>query len=138
MSATQGKGATPTGNQPTTSTRGGASAYPTPANNSGGGAGWGDSGIIKGGLEGISNRLSSGSGESATSKLSSISGEMSGISKQKAAGEQRYKSAEAEAGAIPAEVEGDPSFMKRKPGGSDTLPGWNQAKGALGGVLGNE
>jgi hypothetical protein len=53
MSATQGKGATPTGNQPTTSTRGGASAYPTPANNSGGGAGWGDSGIIKGGLEGI-------------------------------------------------------------------------------------
>jgi hypothetical protein len=57
MSATQGKGATPTGNQPTTSTRGGASAYPTPANNSGGGAGWGDSGIIKGGLEGIVRRL---------------------------------------------------------------------------------
>jgi hypothetical protein len=52
-SGTQGKGATPTGNQPTTATRGGASAYPTPANNSGGGAGWGDSGIIKGGLEGI-------------------------------------------------------------------------------------
>jgi hypothetical protein len=55
-SGTQGKGATPTGNQPTTATRGGASAYPTPANNSGGGAGWGDSGIIKGGLEGIVRR----------------------------------------------------------------------------------
>ena len=40
-------------NQPTTSTRGGASAHPTPANNSGGGAGWGDSGFLKGGLEGV-------------------------------------------------------------------------------------
>ncbi|KAL3461693.1 hypothetical protein BJX64DRAFT_289104 [Aspergillus heterothallicus] len=59
---------------------------------------------------------------------------MSGIGKQKATGEQRYQSAEAEAGAIPAEVEGDPSFIKRKPGGSDTLPGWNQAKRAFGGI----
>lgn len=53
MSHVQGKGATPSGNQPTTSTRGGASAYPTPANNTGGGAGWGDEGIIKGGMEGV-------------------------------------------------------------------------------------
>ncbi|KAL3463686.1 hypothetical protein BJX64DRAFT_287155 [Aspergillus heterothallicus] len=132
MSGTQGKGATPSGNQPTTSTRGGASAYPTPANNSGGGAGWGDSGFLKGGLEGISNRLSSGSGESQTSKLSSMSGELSDITEQKAAGEQRYKNRVAEAGAIPSESEGGPSFMKHKPGGSDTLPGWNKAKGALG------
>ncbi|KAL4954203.1 hypothetical protein BDW69DRAFT_183722 [Aspergillus filifer] len=127
MSATQGKGATPSGNQPTISTRGGASAYPTPANNAGGG-----------GLEGISNRLSSGSGESSTSKLSSISGEMSDLCNQKAAGEKQYKSDVAEAGAIPTEAEGNPSFMKHKPGGSDTLPGWNKAKDALGGVLGNE
>ncbi|KAL2851069.1 hypothetical protein BJY01DRAFT_245171 [Aspergillus pseudoustus] len=136
MSAQQGKGATPTGNQPTTSTRGGASAYPTPANNAGGGAGWGDSGFIKGGLEGISNRLSSGSGESQTSKLSSMSGEMSGLSEQKAAGKQQYKNDVDEAGAIPSES--DPSFMKHKPGGSDTLPGWNKARGAFDSVLGNE
>ncbi|KAL4985152.1 hypothetical protein BDW68DRAFT_180000 [Aspergillus falconensis] len=132
MSATQGKGFTPSGNQPTTSTLGGASAYPTPANNAGGGAGWGDSGFFKG----VSKE--SGSGESSTSKLSSISGEMSGLRDQKAAGEEQYKSDVAEAGAIPTEAEGNPSFMKHKPGGSDTLPGWNKAKDALGGVLGNE
>ncbi|KAL2811592.1 hypothetical protein BJX63DRAFT_398825 [Aspergillus granulosus] len=136
MSGQQGKGATPSGNQPTTSTRGGASAYPTPANNAGGGAGWGDSGFLKGGLEGISNRLTSSSGKSQTSELSSISGGLSSITEQKASGEQRYKNDVAEAGAIPSES--DPSFMKHKPGGSDTLPGWNKAKGALESVLGNE
>ncbi len=52
MSHTQGSGATPSGNQPTTTTRGGASAQPTPANNAGGGSGWGDSGFIKGGMSG--------------------------------------------------------------------------------------
>ncbi|KAL4781075.1 hypothetical protein BJX76DRAFT_336184 [Aspergillus varians] len=52
MSHTQGSGASSSGNQPTTATRGGASAYPTPANNTGGGSGWGDSGFLKGGTEG--------------------------------------------------------------------------------------
>lgn len=56
MSHTQGHGATPTGNQPTTSTRGGASAFPTPANNAGGGSGWGDSGFIKGGMDPVCYR----------------------------------------------------------------------------------
>jgi hypothetical protein len=36
-------------NHPTTATSGGASAKPTPANNAGGGSGWGDPGFVKGG-----------------------------------------------------------------------------------------
>ena len=36
-------------NRPTTLVEGGASAYPTPANNVGGGRGWGDEGFLKGG-----------------------------------------------------------------------------------------
>lgn len=40
------------GNHPRTSTIGGASAFPTPANNAGGGAGWGDKGFFKGGSDG--------------------------------------------------------------------------------------
>lgn len=34
------------------STKGGASAEPTPANNAGGGSGWGDAGFTKGGTDG--------------------------------------------------------------------------------------
>lgn len=37
------------GNHPNSATRGGASAYPTPANNTGGGRGWGDHGMKAGG-----------------------------------------------------------------------------------------
>lgn len=39
-------------NHPTTGARGGASAVPTPANNTGGGSGWGDEGLKKGGGSG--------------------------------------------------------------------------------------
>lgn len=39
----------PTRNHPTTAVEGGASAEPTPANNVGGGAGWGDKAFRKGG-----------------------------------------------------------------------------------------
>ncbi|KAL4967164.1 uncharacterized protein BDV14DRAFT_32337 [Aspergillus stella-maris] len=140
MSHLQGKGATPSGNQPTSSTRGGASAYPTPANNTGGGAGWGDSGILKGGLEGASNRLSSSSGESHPSKLSSMSGELSSLSEQKHAGEQRYQQDVDEAGGVPAPApgDGDADFMKTKPGGSDTLPGWEGMKKGVNSMMGNE
>lgn len=44
------------------STRGGASAQPTPANNSGGGSGWGDEGYPKGGGLGTANQTSSDDG----------------------------------------------------------------------------
>ncbi|KAL3477670.1 hypothetical protein BJX99DRAFT_257270 [Aspergillus californicus] len=136
MSSVQGKGATPSGNQPTTSTRGGASAYPTPANNTGGGSGWGDSGMLKGGLEGVSKTLSSSSGESQTSKHSAMTGEFSSLTEQKGPGEETYRQEVAEAGEI--RTTADPGFMGHKPGGSGTLPGWEKAKGALNSVIGNE
>lgn len=41
----------PNRNHPTTSVAGGASAEPTPANNVGGGAGWGDKAFPKGGTD---------------------------------------------------------------------------------------
>ena len=44
-----GDGTNSSTNHPTTATSGGASAKPTPANNAGGGSGWGDQGFIKGG-----------------------------------------------------------------------------------------
>ena len=40
------------GNHPRTSMLGGASAVSTPANNTGGGTGWGDKGFFKGGSQG--------------------------------------------------------------------------------------
>ncbi|KAL4935876.1 hypothetical protein BDV06DRAFT_206046 [Aspergillus oleicola] len=140
MSHVQGKGATPSGNQPTTSTRGGASAYPTPANNTGGGAGWGDSGILKGGLEGASNGLSSSSGESHPAKLSSMSGELSSLSKQKHAGEESYQRDVEEVGGVSGSTPGDrdADFMKSKPGGSDTLPGWEGMKKGVHSMMGHE
>ncbi|RDW92794.1 uncharacterized protein DSM5745_00116 [Aspergillus mulundensis] len=140
MSSLQGKGTTSSDNQPTTSTRGGASAYPTPANNSGGGAGWGDSGLLKGGLEGVSNRLSSSSGESHSGKLSSVTGEYASLKEQKTAGEQRYQQDVDEAGGVvPSSGDhADASFMTGKPGGHGTLPGWETAKGAVNSLMGNE
>lgn len=47
--STSGKDA---GNHPITASIGGASAVPTPANNIGGGTGWGDEGFTKGGGSG--------------------------------------------------------------------------------------
>lgn len=44
-----GDGPNSSTNHPTTATSGGASAKPTPANNAGGGSGWGDPGFSKGG-----------------------------------------------------------------------------------------
>ncbi|CBF73662.1 hypothetical protein AN7990.2 [Aspergillus nidulans FGSC A4] len=140
MSSLQGKGMSSSDNQPTTSTRGGASAHPTPANNSGGGAGWGDSGLLKGGLEGVSNRLSSTSGESHSGKISSLNGELSSLKEQKMAGEQRYRQdIEESGGTVPKSSDhSDASFMTGKPGGAGTLPGWETAKGALNSMMGNE
>lgn len=68
-----------------------------------------------------------------TTKPSSTSGGMSSISEQKAAGEESYRQDLEEAGAVPSaqKSNADASFMNHKPGGSDTLPGWETAKGAF-------
>jgi hypothetical protein len=44
-------GSSSSGNHPTSALSGGTSAKPTPANNVGGGAGWGDKGFVKGGSD---------------------------------------------------------------------------------------
>lgn len=58
---------------------------------------------------------------------------MSSISEQKAAGEESYRHDLEEAGGVPSAEESNAAagFMAHKPGGSDTLPGWETAKGAL-------
>ncbi|KAL2863270.1 uncharacterized protein BJX67DRAFT_364308 [Aspergillus lucknowensis] len=61
---------------------------------------------------------------------------MSSISEQKAAGKKSYRDELMEAGAMPTSE--DRSFAQHKPGGSDTLPGWNKAKGAFNNVMGLE
>ncbi|KAL5340569.1 hypothetical protein BJX70DRAFT_101056 [Aspergillus crustosus] len=133
MSGLGGKGVTPTGNQPSSAVQGGASAYPTPANNSGGGSGWGDSGFIKGGLSGKSKNLSSSGAESGSGQISSLSGKMSKLEEQKASGRENNLS---EIGGIPTHE--NASFMTHKPAGPSTLPGWEKAKGVVNSVIGNE
>ncbi|KAL4971101.1 uncharacterized protein BDV14DRAFT_194879 [Aspergillus stella-maris] len=57
------------------------------------------------------------------------------LSEQKNAAEDKYKNrAIASAGGEPLDGDkGDASFMNRKPGGGETLPLWEQAKGVFGG-----
>ncbi|EHA19784.1 hypothetical protein AnigIFM60653_007584 [Aspergillus niger] len=112
------------------STRGGASAQPTPANNSGGGSGWGDEGYPKGGGLGTANQTSSD--EVSPDILTTPA--LQGISQQKQAAEQKFMSRWDEGhdereGTCATE---DHSFMGTKPGGSDALPGWNVLKDKLG------
>ncbi|PYH44130.1 uncharacterized protein BP01DRAFT_89307 [Aspergillus saccharolyticus JOP 1030-1] len=99
-------------------TRGGASAEPTPANNAGGGSGWGDSGHPKGG---ISNDILT-------------TPELSSITDQKTRAENKFlgrfdEGQGMQEGTCATE---DHSFMERKPGGSGALPGWETMKDKLG------
>ncbi|RMJ23508.1 hypothetical protein PHISP_05630 [Aspergillus sp. HF37] len=121
-------------NRPTTTTEGGASAVPTPANNVGGGSGWGDEGFWKGG----SGRQEPGHAN-APNPQSTI-GNFLGLSSQKGiAGthnEERFDRAAGHAdrttqsGEPTCEGE-DHSFMTHRPGCSQTLPGWGKAKDAF-------
>ncbi|PWY83742.1 hypothetical protein BO94DRAFT_625329 [Aspergillus sclerotioniger CBS 115572] len=109
-----------------TATRGGASSQPTPANNSGGGSGWGDEGHPKG-----------GGAPTASDEISSdilTPPEFRTIAQQKAAAERKFMSRWDEGhdereGTCATE---DHSFAGSKPGGSDTLPGWGIMKDKLG------
>lgn len=79
-----------------------------------------------------SNRLSSSPSESNPVKVSSTSGGMSSISEQKATGEASYRHDLEEVGGVPgAGSDAGAGFAYHKPGGSDTLPGWETAKGAF-------
>ncbi|RAH55328.1 hypothetical protein BO85DRAFT_479788 [Aspergillus piperis CBS 112811] len=114
------------------STRGGASAQPTPANNSGGGSGWGDEGYPKGGGLGTANQTSSSDDGVPSDILTTPA--LQGISQQKQAAEEKFMSRWDEGhdqreGTCATE---DHSFMGTKPGGSDALPGWTVLKDKLG------
>ncbi|KAB8249759.1 hypothetical protein F9C07_2126779 [Aspergillus flavus] len=119
---------------PSGGTRGGASVEPTPANNVGGGRGWGDSGFFKGGTGG------EGTGHISDKIKTSLSSadEFSSLRDQKGMAEsnfmdRRNREMGEHEGTCATE---DHSFMTQKPGGSDTLPGWEKAKGVLGNMFG--
>ncbi|CAG7931521.1 unnamed protein product [Penicillium olsonii] len=121
-------------NHQTTSVAGGTSATPTPANNVGGGAGWGDR-MWMGGKEQGTGHMDAPTGKSTM-------GEFLGLRDQKTRAENKYfeRAEMAENGEYSMNATGDPtcasedhSFMGHKPGGSDTLPGWNKMKEFAGG-----
>ncbi|KAJ5168602.1 FAD dependent oxidoreductase [Penicillium canariense] len=125
-------------NHPTTSVSGGASAQPTPANNVGGGSGWGDQSFRKGGSVDMQNE---GLGHVAAHNPRSTIGEFLGLQDQKTRAENKFLArADMAAGDTkPTTETGEPtcatedhSFMGQKPGGGDTLPGWETVKNVFG------
>ncbi|KAL1970061.1 hypothetical protein VTN77DRAFT_6466 [Rasamsonia byssochlamydoides] len=135
---TSGEG---TGNHPTAATAGGASAIPTPANNAGGGKGWGDKGFRKGGGTG-SPTPSQGLGHAPMPNPAASFGNFLGLQEQKHAAEwhaaHKYEDAAASSGIIKPTTENgeetceteDHSFMNHTPGCPQNLPGANIIKGA--------
>ncbi|CAP79429.1 Pc19g00130 [Penicillium rubens Wisconsin 54-1255] len=107
-------------NHPATATSGGTRAKPTPANNAGGGSGWGYPGFAKGGTT-----------ETADTGLGHVA---VGTRRAHVIGTCGFAN-DAEptttSGGVPTCVTEDHSFMERKPGGPDTLPGWKAAKNIL-------
>ncbi|EAW06643.1 uncharacterized protein ACLA_083380 [Aspergillus clavatus NRRL 1] len=116
-------------NHRTSSTSGGASAVPTPANNSGGGRGWGDKGFFKGGSEGPGHVA-----VSDMDKPKSTMGDFLGLSSQKGAASDHFHtrvegaSEMGDRGSCQTE---DHSFMEHRPACPKTLPGWSKTKEVL-------
>ncbi|KAJ5253192.1 hypothetical protein N7489_003602 [Penicillium chrysogenum] len=108
------------------------------ANNAGGGSGWGDQGFIKGGT---TDNKNAGFGHEAARKPASTIGNFLGLKEQKGRAENKYLQGvdlaangidtTTTSGGEPTCASEDHSFMERKPGGSDTLPGWKMAKRIL-------
>ncbi|CAI7589959.1 unnamed protein product [Penicillium viridicatum] len=131
-------GASSSANHPTTATSGGASTKPTPANNTGGGSGWGDPGFPKGGT---TETPDTGLGHVAARNPASTIGNFLGLEDQKGRAEHKYlervnlAATDAEptnpSGGASTRSTEDHSFMEQKPGGPDTLPGWKIAKNIL-------
>ncbi|KAJ5983887.1 hypothetical protein N7481_005986 [Penicillium waksmanii] len=128
----------PTHNRPPTNVAGGTGTTPTPANNIGGGAGWGDRSFHKGGMNDVPNE---GKGHIDPSNPHETMGAFLGLKDQKSRAEAKYL---ARAGLAGDDIKtttdsGEPtcsgedhSFMGTKPGGADTLPGWGTMKNAFG------
>ncbi|KAJ5613023.1 hypothetical protein N7510_006217 [Penicillium lagena] len=131
-------GSSSSANHPTTATSGGTSAKPTPANNVGGGSGWGDKGFSKGGSDAVPRE---GLGHVAAENPRSSFGNFLGLQEQKTRAENKFmdRADLAAADAPPTTESGEPTcagedhtFMQRKPGCSNTLPGWETAKHVFG------
>ncbi|KAJ5923394.1 hypothetical protein N7454_008639 [Penicillium verhagenii] len=134
----------PIHNHPATSVAGGTSATPTPANNVGGGSGWGDSGFKKGGFhEGggpdAAEEPRQGWGHPPNAR--GTMGQALGLQEQKTHAKYHFLSRadDAAASTKPMSTHGEPtcagedhSFMTHKPGGSDTMPGWGTFRNVLG------
>ncbi|KAJ9268882.1 hypothetical protein DTO212C5_5083 [Paecilomyces variotii] len=128
-------------NHPTTGSRGGASAIPTPANNTGGGSGWGDKGMKKGGGGGAGgvNLGGEGIGHHQTPNPAASFGNFLGLQDQKEAAHNNFEQKFEHAAGIepPRTLDGEPtcesedhSFANHKPGCPETMPGWNKVKDA--------
>ncbi|KAJ5646911.1 hypothetical protein N7490_003283 [Penicillium lividum] len=125
-----------TQNHDASSVQGGTGATPTPANNVGGGADWGDQ---------DPNEPRQGFGHVAPHNPRETMGETLGLKEQKGHAKDNFlqRADEARGTEKPFSAHGEPtcagedhSFMAHKPGCSDTLPGWDTVKnvfGAMGG-----
>ncbi|KAH8704910.1 hypothetical protein BGW36DRAFT_3790 [Talaromyces proteolyticus] len=127
-------------NLPRTSITGGASAFPTPANNTDGGKGRGDKGSVKGGGKAVSSN-GHGLGHTPAPNPAASFGNYLGLSEQKEAARNNdaRRVAESAAATDPTTASGgetceteDHSFMRHKPGCPETLPGMSYVKGVLG------
>ncbi|OJJ30308.1 hypothetical protein ASPWEDRAFT_176973 [Aspergillus wentii DTO 134E9] len=118
-------------NHQPSATMGGASAFPTPANNVGGGKGWGDKGFRKGGMD--------GPGHVHSQSALDFCGNFLGLEQQKSFGESNHSKRAESAGygtqktksGYPTCENEDHSFMNHRPGCPGTLPGWSKTKNFL-------
>ncbi|KAJ5785256.1 uncharacterized protein N7503_010468 [Penicillium pulvis] len=129
----------PPHNHPRTSVSGGSGATPTPANNVGGGTGWGDTGFQKGGSH-DPNEPREGFGHVEAANPRGTMGEALGLKEQKNHARDNFMQRidDADGNVKPTTASGEPtcanedhSFMTQKPGGSDTWPGWGTMKNVL-------
>ncbi|KAJ5835837.1 hypothetical protein N7447_001863 [Penicillium robsamsonii] len=120
-------------NRQTTAVAGGSSAEPTPANNVGGGSGWGDRLWLGGENE--------GSGHADATNPRSTMGDFHALHEQKTRGQNKFLQRESliDSDVKPMNAEGEPtcasedhSFMNHKAGDPDTYPGWSTFKSFFG------
>ncbi|KAJ5702287.1 hypothetical protein N7488_009835 [Penicillium malachiteum] len=130
----------PIHNQPTNIVAGGTSATPTPANNVGGGSGWGDPGFRKGGTDGDDDEPRQGYGhveEPWERRLVFSSTKTRAkyhfLQRSDEAADEKPMSAHGE----PTCASEDHSFMSHRPGGSKTMPGWGTMRNVMGAMGGH-
>ncbi|KAJ6027975.1 hypothetical protein N7540_003551 [Penicillium herquei] len=132
----------PIHNQPTNIVTGGTSATPTPANNVGGGSGWGDPGFKKGGTSSHrdDDEPRQGYGHVEAPNPRATMGDTLGLQQQKTRAKYHFLQRSDEAADVkPMSEHGEPTcasedhtFMNHRPGGSKTMPGWGTMRNVMG------